>query len=53
MRNDSERLADINGRQFDHGGDDPDLRAHSTVSAIQWIGSVVYSRTTKAAVDHV
>ncbi len=41
MKSDPDRLVEIEGRQFDHGGGDPSLRAASISSAIEWIRSVV------------
>ena len=49
MQDDQERLVEVKGRQFDHGGSDQSLRASSISSAIQWIDSVV-GAAHKAAV---
>lgn len=43
MRVDPDRLVDIEGRQFDHGGTDGLLRASSILSAVAWIESVAHS----------
>lgn len=45
MRSDPDKLVNINGRQFDHGGADPSLRQASISSALAWIDTV-----TRAAV---
>ena len=37
MKADSDRVVDVEGRQFDHWGDDADRRSESIVQAIEWI----------------
>lgn len=41
MQSDQERLVEIQGKQFDHGGLDQSIRASSISSALQWIDSLV------------
>jgi len=41
MQADQNRMCEIKGKQFDHGGKDQQVRASSIASAIDWIGSVV------------
>jgi len=41
MQTDQNRMCEIKGKQFDHGGNDQQVRASSIASAIDWIGSVV------------
>lgn len=41
MKGDADRLVEIEGRQFDHGGDDRLLRASSIAAAIKWIESTL------------
>ncbi len=44
MSRDPDRLVDIRGHQFDHGGADQSLRQTSIASALDWIDSI--TRTT-------
>lgn len=41
MQNDPDRIVNIRGRQFDHWGDDSNLRLNSISTAIQWIDDVI------------
>ena len=42
MQADPAKLFDIKGQQFDHGGNDTDLRIQSIETAIKWIGDIVH-----------
>lgn len=46
MQADRERLFDIQGQQFDHGGEDRALRIRSIQAAVQWIDAIRHSNST-------